>query len=424
MKWLLNLINWFRSPTMSVLDKVLSLPTDGSTPSFLKSLQTLFPAIINRISAEHLTGAEREANEFSASQAELAYQRQREFYNDFQSPQSMVNQYRDAGLNPALMYGSGASASSAIGSSAPSSVNPQGGSIDPVQLIGTIAGLRLRAKEVKAETDLKASNSYYLREQGDLIRKQNNIFYQQWQLEQEIRGANLNSIKENTLWTISRNQLTQAQISETEAKTAKTHWEALTAKVSYDFAEEMNQSLIDLRRAQIAYQNAETRLANVSSDIKEQELKELKETYEARKATINSQMRKAAAEAGISENELEYWMTGKSLEAMSIQADCFNAYKTTNPLVGGQEISPYSPNYRGIVDGSFFTNPYEDTASYDISSGTRSQQAPEEKPVNRWWNQTYSDRIIEARRKREERRERSKDRVNYKPYGRTNFYSR
>lgn len=69
--------------------------------------------------------AEAEANRrFQSKEAELAYDRQVDFYNSFQSPSAMVQQYKDAGLNPALMAGGSVGQSSVPSSSAPSGSMP------------------------------------------------------------------------------------------------------------------------------------------------------------------------------------------------------------------------------------------------------------------------------------------------------------
>lgn len=86
---------------------------------------------------KHLTGAQREANEFSAQQAEIARDWQEHMYNQYESPQARIRQYEAAGLNPALMYGD-ATGGNMPNASAPSSVSPQGGDINGAiaQLIG------------------------------------------------------------------------------------------------------------------------------------------------------------------------------------------------------------------------------------------------------------------------------------------------
>lgn len=59
----------------------------------------------------------RATRNFNHREAELARQWQEDFYNKYQSPSAMVQQYRDAGLNPALMYQNGAGSASAVSSS-------------------------------------------------------------------------------------------------------------------------------------------------------------------------------------------------------------------------------------------------------------------------------------------------------------------
>lgn len=105
----------------------------------------------SKITGRELTDAERQANEFSANQADIAYQRQRAFYQDFQSPEaqmrSQMSGMQSLGVNPALMYGgtmpSGGGSSSP---SAPSSVAPTSG-----ESLGSFISVMLNALKVSAE---------------------------------------------------------------------------------------------------------------------------------------------------------------------------------------------------------------------------------------------------------------------------------
>ena len=57
---------------------------------------------------------------FQAQQAQLARDWQEDMFNLYSSPSAMVQQYKDAGLNPALMYGKGQSIGQSFGTSSPS----------------------------------------------------------------------------------------------------------------------------------------------------------------------------------------------------------------------------------------------------------------------------------------------------------------
>lgn len=98
--------------------------SDGSSGlgSFFKSLTQLVPAFLNRLTAEHLTGAEREANQFSAEQAQLDRVFQERMANT--QYQRGVADMQAAGVNPALAIGQGGAA--APSGQAASSVQPQG----------------------------------------------------------------------------------------------------------------------------------------------------------------------------------------------------------------------------------------------------------------------------------------------------------
>lgn len=110
-----------------------------------------FMNLWNKITGNALTDADKQANDFSSQQADIAFQRQKEFYEEFQSPQAqMMSQMagmRALGVNPALMYGgsmpSGGGSSSP---SAPSSVSPSSG-----ESLGSLISVMLNAAKVGAE---------------------------------------------------------------------------------------------------------------------------------------------------------------------------------------------------------------------------------------------------------------------------------
>lgn len=68
-----------------------------------------------------------EQRQFLSKEAELAYERQQEFYDTRQSPSAMVQQYKEAGLNPMSLAG-GSISSSPLSLSAPSGASSASGS--------------------------------------------------------------------------------------------------------------------------------------------------------------------------------------------------------------------------------------------------------------------------------------------------------
>ena len=111
-----------------------------------------------RITGSHLTGAEREANAFSAQQAQLARDYETEMSNT--SYQRGVADMQAAGVNPALMYGQGAAGASTPSSSSPTSVSPDAAE-GPMGMLDLI--MRLKTWNVELE---------HKHLENDLIRSQ------------------------------------------------------------------------------------------------------------------------------------------------------------------------------------------------------------------------------------------------------------
>lgn len=112
------------------------------------------PGFLNlwhKITGDSLTDADKQANEFSSQQADIAFQRQKEFYQEFQSPEAQMRSQmagmQSLGVNPALMYGgsmpSGGGSSSPA---APTSVSPTSG-----ESLGSLISLMLNASKIGAE---------------------------------------------------------------------------------------------------------------------------------------------------------------------------------------------------------------------------------------------------------------------------------
>lgn len=107
----------------------------------------------NRITGSGLTDAEREANKYSAAQAEEQYNREVEFYEKYQSPKAMMKQ----GVNPFGINGSAGGHTASGGS--PSSVSPQGaeGLGGMMSLVQSIFGMVQQKRSVDSEIALNKS---------------------------------------------------------------------------------------------------------------------------------------------------------------------------------------------------------------------------------------------------------------------------
>lgn len=141
-----------------------SIVKHGLKSKYLKNIIPYGTSLVNAVTGAHLTGAQQEANQFTADQA----QKQMDFQQQMRDSQyqSGVADMQKAGLNPALMYGSGASGNVAPSGAMASSVSPSDS--NPVGLIGQIANLSLlgaqksnleaNTNKTIAETDLTKQN--------------------------------------------------------------------------------------------------------------------------------------------------------------------------------------------------------------------------------------------------------------------------
>lgn len=107
-----------------------------------------YDSLKTKMTGEELTGAEREANEFSADEA----QKNRDFqeYMARNKYQMETQSMEQAGINPAMVYGGGNLASSNASGAQASSVTP-GSGLNPFDVVFTLARMSRELKLLDAE---------------------------------------------------------------------------------------------------------------------------------------------------------------------------------------------------------------------------------------------------------------------------------
>lgn len=192
----------------------------------------------NRFTGAGQTNAERSAQDFSAQQAQInrdfqsaeaqkARQWQEDFYTQYQSPQAQVRQYQDAGLNPALMYGRGATpaASASVASNGPSGDAASGliAPADPSSLLNMVFGMA----KLPSEIDLLNAQADDFRASATGKDIQN--AYSPQILEQNLRKGEMDILNTQAAittaqyqWALMSSQeqlnLVKAQLTEAEIK--------------------------------------------------------------------------------------------------------------------------------------------------------------------------------------------------------------
>lgn len=200
-------------------------------------------SFVAKQTGSELTNADREANAFTAQQAQLNRDFQQQMSNT--AYQRQVTDMTAAGVNPALLYGGGSSGASTPSGDMASSVSPSTTSTDIVGLLGQIANLKLLKSQMrnidsdtaKKEQDIDESKARIVESKARIeqiranvgnIVKQNEVLaanarklgFEGDQLEKTnawIDREKLQSLRNQQLVGV----LTSEQITETQAKIDK-----------------------------------------------------------------------------------------------------------------------------------------------------------------------------------------------------------
>lgn len=374
----------------------------GWTGADIGSVGDILDNAVRQYTGSGLTDSQIEANEFTAGQQEdaqahdiemanLNAQLSQQYFDRNLSPSAQVQQYKDAGLNPALMYSKGASVSSAPASFGSSS-SGQGSSVSPgsaglMDLMKSIVGMSIQAKEAKANIALKNAQAHQTNVLADLQHEQMDYISKDYELRSALQSKNIEDIDSQIAWRASQNELVAAHISEADAHSSWYNMQTDLGAIDRDYKAQVYEHLFALQEQSVKKSIAEEKLAYAKTDTEKQKYKEQLDSYEARMDEISANAYKALAEAGIKGNELAYWSDQKHLEAAAIQAKVINDLKLKTPF--GFEYRPF--NVMRSMGMSDFGQPFVDNNPYQmsISSGQPVVFTESSLPLFK----TYSDRI-------------------------------
>lgn len=237
--------------------------------------------------------------DFASKEAELAYDRQTQFYDKYQSIGAQIRQYKENGLNPALLAGgvsvgstpsSPAASSSVPSSSAAASSSPSSNPMALVSFIMQLAGIKSQIDKTKAETanikketswidDINTTNVDNLRSM--ILERQSNI---------EKNSAEVDQISQSIAESIKRCSVMDSQIrvndsvvdvnlSQSQLNEVKSHVENLNSQS----IQKMLPYIEARQEAEIALTNAKTTESKFMAEqlMYEANLKMLKGLVEA-----------------------------------------------------------------------------------------------------------------------------------------------
>lgn len=176
---------------------------------------------MNKRAEKYNRWALAETQKFDSEQAQIARQWQEDYYKQYSSPSAMVKQYKEAGLNPALMYGSGQGTGSVpSGASASSAsalplqqINPFDSFSGLASTIGDMFMLKEQIANMSADTELK-------KEQAESQKSLQGLQNSQALLNGEVLNATKKQVEliNAQIGRIGKeNDLTDAQINQLKA---------------------------------------------------------------------------------------------------------------------------------------------------------------------------------------------------------------
>lgn len=209
---------------------------------------SLLAGLANTIGSSVTANRQNRFNrDFQAQQAQLARDWQEDFYNKYSSPSAMVQQYKDAGLNPAMMYGRGSSVVGGV----PSGASPSGGSqMMPTFSLdgkfGDIIQLKEMIKNNESQRKLQAAQANELNSRSSLNQSHinlNSVNVSKVNNEiEEIKARTKNESDRNGLIALEKTfkQLTNTSISYDNlkkewAENYKKVWGTYPAESDYQF---------------------------------------------------------------------------------------------------------------------------------------------------------------------------------------------
>lgn len=211
---------------------------------FSKWTSKTFGSLWNKVTGNDLTPAEQKTMDFNAQQAELnrqfqsaeadeARQWQEDYYLKYESPQARIRQYEDAGLNPALLYGSN------LGSGSPPSTSVPSGSVASVgfpsdgtgllDFIGQMLSIKSQISLNKAKATQAMSDANKADAEASESKQRQDWNPKLWQsqldtgvVSRDNLRAGIEKLKSDINLNASKVQLTDAQIKETLASVDNT----------------------------------------------------------------------------------------------------------------------------------------------------------------------------------------------------------
>lgn len=247
----------------------------------------------NRAFYEKMT---QQQNEFNASQAELAFQRQKDLYNyqfdketsyneQYNSPFSQMQRLKEAGLNPALLMQSGVDNTVSPSASMSSAPQASASEANPPQMQNYMQQLPSQLLQFAQIISQNAVNTANIRKTDKETAKLDKDI--------ELTTEETNKVKEET----RQLQYTIDEILPSQSEKLKTEVKQILQDI---------QNSQQLTTAQVANIKQSIRNAFQDERLKRRQVKKLDAELENYDDYVKAIYSKAASDAGLSAQELEY----------------------------------------------------------------------------------------------------------------------
>lgn len=308
--------------------------------SFWKKIQNWANSIFASVFNTSATGRDKELDALADENAEDAYRRQIEFFEQFQSPEaqmkSQLKAYNIAGLNTMGLAGYQPSVTS---SSAPMASPASGSGTSPLSAISSMLELLLKKKQTNINKEMADADVSVKEATAEGIRTENAHKDEYWKTlidklksETNLNSANVNKVLADTEYSkllvqyapsqfsaqiyelMSRGELNESKIQEVSSIIAKNASEVRLNDAEIKRVEsviKVNNKTVDKMNAEIQKIGAEIQKIGAETNLTEAEIQHVFKNIELADARI----KQLGAQIGLTEKEMK-WYGAKAVADM------------------------------------------------------------------------------------------------------------